>query len=75
MKWCYTGLLTQDEMEFGLGLKGVVQRDQERRLANVLQNLPLCPCVFCRLRLLNDRCLLQNLRIKILRTYKVAQDP
>lgn len=54
--------LTQDEMELGLGLEGVVQCDQERGLADVLQHLSLCTRVLRCLRLLNDGCFLQHLR-------------
>lgn len=53
--------LTQDEVQLALGLKGVVKRDQEGRLTDVLQNLPLSASVFCCLCFLNDGCFFQDL--------------
>ena len=53
--------LTEDEVQLGVRLEGVVQRDEERRLADVLQHLPLGACVLRRLGLLHDGGLLQHL--------------
>ena len=53
--------LTQDEVQLGLGLEGVVQGDQEGRLADVLQHLTLSAGVLGCLRLLHDGGFLQNL--------------
>jgi hypothetical protein len=46
-------------VQFGVGLEGVVQGDEERRLAHSLQHLPLRLGVLGRLFLLDDRRLLQ----------------
>ena len=48
-------------MELGRCLEGVVHGDQEGRLADCLQHLPLCPCVLRCLLLLHNVCLLQDL--------------
>lgn len=48
-------------MQLGIRLEGIVKCDEERRLADVLQHLPLCPCVFSSLCLLYNSGLLQNL--------------
>ena len=53
--------LTQDEVELGLRLEGVVQRHQEGRLPDVLQHLPLRPRVLRALGLLHYGGLPQNL--------------
>lgn len=58
---CSVSSLTQDEVQLALRLKGVVERDQEGGLADVLQHLPLSASVLRRLGLLNDSCLLQHL--------------
>lgn len=54
-------ILTENEVQLGIRLEGVVERDEERRLADVLQHLPLRPRVLGCLRLLHNRGLLQNL--------------
>jgi len=48
-------------VQLALGLEGVVQGDQEGRLANVLQHLPLGSRVLRRLGLLHNGRLLQHL--------------
>lgn len=53
--------LTENEVQLGIRLEGIVKCDEERRLPDVLQHLPLGACVFGRLRLLDDGGLLQNL--------------
>lgn len=53
--------LTENEVQLGIRLEGIVKCDEERRLADVLQHLPLGARVFGRLRLLDDGGLLQNL--------------
>ena len=54
-------LPTQYEVELAVGLEGVVDGDEERRLADGLQDLPLCPRVLRRLPLLHDGGLLEDL--------------
>lgn len=54
-------VLTENEVQLGIRLEGVVERDEERRLADVLQHLPLGPRVLSRLRLLHNGGLLQDL--------------
>lgn len=53
--------LTQDEVQLGVGLEGVVEGHEEGGLANVLQHLALRARVFGRLGLLHDGGLLQHL--------------
>lgn len=48
-------------MQLRICLEGIVKCDQEWRLADVLQHLPLRPCVFSSLCLLYNSCFLQNL--------------
>ena len=55
------GGLTEDEVQLGVRLEGVVQRDEEGRLADVLQHLALGACVLGGLGLLHDGGLLQDL--------------
>lgn len=55
---CSVPSLTQDEVQFALRLKGIVKRDQEGRLADVLEHLPLSASMFCCLCLLNNSCFL-----------------
>lgn len=54
-------ILTENEVQLGVRLEGVVQCDEERRLADVLQHLPLRPRVFSSLCLLYNSGLFQNL--------------
>lgn len=58
---CCVSSLTQDEVQLALRLKGVVERDQKGRLADVLQHLSLGASVLRGLGLLYDSCLLQDL--------------
>lgn len=53
--------LTQDEVELGVRLEGVVQRDQERGLAHQLQHRALRARVLPRLGALHQRGLAQHL--------------
>lgn len=53
-------ILTENEVQLGVRLEGVVKRDKERRLANMLQHLALAARVFGRLCLLHDGGLLQH---------------
>lgn len=46
--------LTEDQVEFGVGLKSVVQCDKERRFADCFQHLALRHRVLGRLLFLND---------------------
>lgn len=56
-----SSVLTENEVQLGIRLEGVVERDEERRLADVLQHLALGPRVLGRLRLLHNGGLLQDL--------------
>lgn len=56
-----SGVLTEDEVQLGVRLEGVVECDEEWRLADVLQDLALRPGVLGRLGLLHDGGLLQHL--------------
>lgn len=53
-------LLTENEVQLGIRLEGVVERDEERRLADVFQHLPLGARVLGRLCLLHNGGLLQD---------------
>lgn len=55
-----SAVLTENEVQLGVRLEGVVERDEERGLADVLQHLPLGARVLGRLRLLHDGGLLQD---------------
>lgn len=54
-------ILTKDEVQLGIRLEGIVKCDEEWRLADVLQHLPLCTRVFSSLCLLYNCSFLQNL--------------
>lgn len=54
-------ILTKNEVQLGIRLEGVVKCDEEWRLPNVFQHLPLSACVFSSLCLLYNSGLLQNL--------------
>lgn len=53
-------VLTENEVQLGIRLEGVVECDEERGLADVLQHLPLGARVLGRLRLLHNGGLLQH---------------
>ena len=53
--------LTQDQVKLGVGLKGIVQSDQEGGVSYRLQHLSLCDGVLCGLGLVHDGCFLQLL--------------
>lgn len=48
-------------MQFGVCLEGIMECNQERRLSDMLEDLSLCACVLCRLRLLHNSGLFQHL--------------
>jgi len=56
----YFCVLTENEVQLGVGLEGVVQGDKKRRLAHCLQHLTLCLGVLSGLLLLNYARLLQH---------------
>ena len=53
---------TEDQVELAIGLEGVVEGDQERRLPDGLQHLALCAGVLRGLGLLHDGRLLELLQ-------------
>lgn len=59
--YMWKNILTEYEVQLGIRLKGVVESDEERRLADVLQDLSLCARVFRGLGLLYNSGLLQDL--------------
>lgn len=54
-------VLTENEVQLGIRLEGVVKCDEEWGLADVLQHLPLSARVFSSLCLLHNSGLFQNL--------------
>lgn len=55
------GLLTHDEVQFGVSLEGIVQCDKEREVPDGLQHTTLSECVFHYLLLAYNGCLLKDL--------------
>ena len=66
---------TENEVQLLVGLEGVVQRHQERRGANDLENLSLCSHVFRGLRLLQERSLPHHLHREQLLVVAAASLP
>jgi len=58
------GLLTHDEVQFGVSLEGIVQCDKEREVPDGLQHTTLSERVFHYLLLAYNGCLLKDLHGK-----------